>query len=200
MLTNVHTWIQNTTTRQIQPAHKGQNTRHSFSYLTLPLDSIDHNIIIMDVGKLHFTGDLVHIVGTNIDCRGRSCPEHAPRPCGSALRVDDWVVFRLIHLDDEGLDEDAIEARRMVQGTASCCVGFLQRSYVPHFERYHDKYAQIREIWSSADESATQRSMFHRNHECCVAGMMGPTLVHGVNDTSYDNNHSEEDDTDDESN
>lgn len=75
----------------------------------------------MDVGNLHFTGDLVHVVGTNIDCRGRSCPTHAPRPCGSALRVDDWVVFRLVNLDDEGLDEEAIEVRRIVQGQVLAC-------------------------------------------------------------------------------
>jgi hypothetical protein len=142
----------------------------------------------MDVGNLFFTGDLVHIVGTNIDCRGRSCRQHEPRPCGSALRVDDWVIFRLVRLDDEGLDEDAIEVRRIVQGEVTCRVGFLQRTYVPHFERYHGKYAQVREIWSSHDESATQRSMFHHNHGCCVAGMMGPNHVAGVNDTSYDNN------------
>lgn len=141
----------------------------------------------MDVGNLHFTGDIIHIVGTNIDCRGRSCPQHAPRPCGLLLRVDDWVVFRLVHLDDEGLNEDAIEVRRIVQGTVTCRVGFLQRSYFPHFERYHGRFAQIREIWSVHDDSATQRSMFHHNHGCCIAGLMGPDLVHGVNDTSYDN-------------
>lgn len=154
----------------------------------------------MDVGNLHFTGDLVHVVGTNIDCRGRSCPTHAPRPCGSALRVDVWVVFRLVNLDDEGLDEEAIEVRRIVQGQVTCRVGFLQRSYVPHFVRYNGKFAQIREIWGSHDESATQRYMFHQNHGCCVAGMMGPEFVSGVNDTSYDNNHVEDttDDDDDD--
>ena len=88
---------------------------------------------IMDVGNLFFTGDLVHIVGTNIDDRGRSCTAHSPRPCGSALRVDDWITFCLIEFYNEGLNEDAIEVRRIVQGQETCRVGFLQRSYVPHF-------------------------------------------------------------------
>jgi hypothetical protein len=112
--------------------------------------------------------------------------------------VDDWVVFYLVQLDDEGLDEDAIEVRRIVQGQPTCRVGFLQCTYVPHFVCYHGKYAQVREIWGSYDESATQRSMFHRNHGCCIAGMMGSELVLGVNDTSYDNNKNDSDDTDDD--
>lgn len=150
----------------------------------------------MDVGNLFFTGDLVHIVGTNISNRGRSCASHSP--CGSALLVDDWVTFRFVPLDAEGLKEDAIEVRRIVQGEISCRVGFLQRTYVKHFERYHGKFAQVREIWSANDESATQRSMFHHNHGCCVAGMMGPKQVRGdINDTSYDNKLDDES-TDDE--
>ncbi len=120
----------------------------------------------MDVGNLVFTGDLVHIVGTKIDDRGRSCDAHSPRPCGLALRVDDWVVFHLIQLDNEGLNEDAIEVCRIVQGQETCCVGFLQCSYVAHFQRYSEKSAQVREIWSADDESATQRQMFNHNHGC----------------------------------
>ena len=153
----------------------------------------------MDVGNLFFTGNLVHIVGTNIDDRGRSCDAHSPRPCGSALHVDDWVTFHLVSLENDGLNEDAIEVRRLVQGQVTCRVGFLQRSYVPHFQRYDGKFAQVSEIWSADDDSATQRSMFHHNHGCCVAGMMGPKIVPGVNDTSYDNNSEDEGDTDDES-
>ena len=61
----------------------------------------------MDVGNLFFTGDLVHLVGTNIGDRGRSCAAHLP--CGSSLRVDDWVMFHYVPLDAEGLKEDAIE-------------------------------------------------------------------------------------------
>jgi hypothetical protein len=153
----------------------------------------------MDVGNLFFTGDLVHIVGTNIDDRGRSCDAHSPRPCGSALQVDDWVTFHLVELDNEGLNEDAIEVRRIVQGQETCRVGFLQRSYVAHFQRYSGKFAQVREIWSADDESATQRQMFYHNHGCCVAGMMGPNVIPKMNDTSYDNKSDDDDDpTDDE--
>ena len=75
-------------------------------------------------------------------------------------------------------------------------MGFLQCTYVPHFECYHGKFAQVREIWSAYDNSATQRSMFHHNHGCCVAGMMGPKQVKGVYDTSYDND-TDDDSTDD---
>jgi len=149
-------------------------------------------MIGINIGNLFFTGQLVHIVGTNIGDRGRSCDEHNPFPCGSSLRVNDWVTFRLVQLNDEGLNEDAIEVRRIIQGQETCRVGFLQRTYIPHFQAYHGKVAQIREIWTANDDSATQRSMFHRNHGCCVAGIMGPNKVAGVSDTSYDN------DTDDE--
>ena len=110
---------------------------------------------MLDMGNLFFTGNLVHIVGTNIDCHGHCCSQHAPCPCGSALRVDDWVIFRLVQLDDEGLEED-IEVCRIIQGNATCHVGFLQHTYVAHFKRYHGCFAQVREIWSSTDEIATQ--------------------------------------------
>jgi hypothetical protein len=105
---------------------------------------------------------------------------------GSSLHVDDWVLFKLVQLDLEGLEEDAIELRRIVQGGVTCRAGFLQRAYVPHFQRYHGKVAQVREVWTAHDKSPTQRAMFHRNHGCCVAGIMGPQRVTGVNDTSYD--------------
>lgn len=152
----------------------------------------------MDVGNLSFTGDLIHIVGTNIGDRGHNCAAHS-QYCGSVLCVDDWVLFRFIPLDAEGLDEDAIEVRRIVQGQVTCCVGFLQRTYVRYFEQYNGKFAQVREIWSANDESATQRSMFHHNHGCCIAGIMGPKKVREgrVNDTSYDND-TPDDDSDDE--
>ena len=78
----------------------------------------------MDVGNLFFSGDLVHIVGTNIDDQGRSCDAHSLRPCGSALRVDDWVTFHLVSLENEGLNEDAIKVCRLVQGQVTCRVGF----------------------------------------------------------------------------
>ena len=142
----------------------------------------------MDVGNLFFTGELVHIVGTNIGDRGRSCCLHTMIPCGTSLRVDDWVKFRLVQLDDEGLHEDAIEVRRIVQGVETCRVGFLQRTYVPHFERYINKFAQVREVWSAEEESKTKRYMFHHNHGCCIAGIMGPNHVAGVED-SFDNDN-----------
>ena len=154
---------------------------------------------IMDVANLFFTGELVHIVGTNIGDRGRSCSLHTMMPCGTSLRVDDWVKFRLVQLDNEGLHEDAIEVRRIVQGVETCRVGFLQRTYVPHFERYVNKFAQVREVWSAEEESKTKRYMFHHNHGCCIAGMMGPTKVAGVNDTSYDAKEESDNTDDDES-
>ena len=69
----------------------------------------------MDVGNLYFTGDLVHIVGTNMDDRGCTCNAHSPRPCGLVLCIDDWVTFNLVSLNNEGLNEDAIEVCRHVQ-------------------------------------------------------------------------------------
>jgi hypothetical protein len=111
--------------------------------------------------------------------------------------VDDWVIFRLALLDNEGLREDAIEVCRIVQGQETCHVGFLQRSYVAHFQRYSGRFAQVREIWSADDESATQRSMFYHNHGCCVAGMMGPNVKTLVNYTSYDNKSDDDNDTTD---
>ena len=153
----------------------------------------------MDVGNLFFTGELVHIVGTNIGDRGHSCCLHTMVPCGTSLRVDDWVKFCLVQLDDEGLHEDAIDVRRIVQGVETCRVGFLPRTYVPHFERYINKFAQVREVWSAEEESKTKRYMFHHNHGCCIAGMMGPTKVDGVNDTSYDAKDDSDNTNDDES-
>ena len=73
-----------------------------------------------DVGNLFFTGDLVHIVGTIIDDLGGTCDAHSPLPYGSALRLNDWMIFRLVPLDTEGLEENAIEVPRIVQGEITC--------------------------------------------------------------------------------
>ncbi len=80
------------------------------------------------------------------------------------MQVNDWVTFHLVSLQDEGLDEDVIEVHRIVQGQETCCVGFLQRSYVSHFHKYNGKFAQVQEIWSAKDDSPTQQSMFYHNH------------------------------------
>ncbi len=89
--------------------------------------------VTLDIGNLFFTSDLVHIVGTNIGDQGHSCSLHSPFLCGSSLHVDDWVIFQLVQLDLEGLEEDAIEVRQIVQGEVTCHVGFLQHAYVPLF-------------------------------------------------------------------
>ena len=102
ILKPTHTWIQDSTRWQ----HNYTHNQHLPAITTPNIITYYHHSI-MDVGNLHFTGDVIHIVGTNIDCHGSSCPQHALHPCGLSLRVDDWVVFCLVHLDDEGLDEDA---------------------------------------------------------------------------------------------
>ena len=127
---------------------------------------------MIDVGNLFFSGQLVHIVGTNMWDHGRQCATHHPNACGAFLRMDDWVTFNLVHVEE--IDENAIEVRKIVQGSCqSCRVGFLQRVYIPYFEHYIWKVAQVGEVWTVGDKSATQRHMVHRNHECCIAGIMG---------------------------
>ena len=108
-------------------------------------------------------------------------------------------MFWLVQLDKEGLREDSIEVHRIDQGVETCRVGFLQRTYVPHAERYVNKFAQVREVWLALDVSKTKQYMFHQhNHGCCIAGMMGPSKVDGVNDTSYDDNEDDSDNRDDD--
>ena len=55
---------------------------------------------------------------------------------------------------------------------------------------------QVREIWSEDEKSSAKRFMFFHKHCCCIAGMMGPTIIDGVNDISYDNDN--DTDTDEE--
>ena len=140
---------------------------------------------MIDIGNLFFSGDLVHIVGIGMACRGRQCEAHSPLPCGSSLRTGSWVTFHLVSLVDEGLPENEIEVRLIQNGNETCRVGFLQRHYIPHFERYVGKVAQVREVWTAGDDSAAQRKMVHHNHGCCVAGIMGSEKIEGL-DSSFD--------------
>ena len=89
---------------------------------------------------------------------------------------------------------------RIVQGEVTCRVGFLQQIYVPHFQCYNGRFAQVREIFSEDSESKTKRYMHYHNYGCCVAKIMGPIKVAGVNDTSFDEekDSSSGDDTDTE--
>lgn len=98
------------------------------------------------------------------------------------------MVFHLVSLEDEGLTEQAIEVRWVIGGEETCRVGFLQRNYVPLFHRYINKIAQIREVWDSSDESVTKRKLVQHNVGCCIAGIMGPNRVAGVED-SFDNDN-----------
>ena len=141
----------------------------------------------MDVGNLFFTGDLVHIVGTKIDDRA------FPKAVWFGF-ASGWLGYFSLGSVGQWMAEWGCD-----WGQETCRVGFLQRSYVAHFQRYSGKFAQVREIWSADDESATQRQMFYHNHGCCVAGMMGPNVIPKMNDTSYDNKSDDDDDpTDDE--
>jgi hypothetical protein len=111
--------------------------------VTLPPPFVPPQLPNMDLANLFFSGELVHVVGINISDRGRNCTTHNLVPCGSSLLVNDWVTFNLVELKE--IKEKAIEVRRIVQGEVACRVGFLQRTYVPHFQRYVGRFAQVRD-------------------------------------------------------
>jgi len=147
---------------------------------TLPTYQKPHNHHkIMSSTNLFFSGEVVHIVGTNSSTNGRCCMYHDK--CGTSLSVGDMVCFHVIKIVVAGA-EDGIEVRLFEDGVETCRVGFLQRCYVKHSGRYDGKVAKVKEIWSVDDDSATKRQMVHRNMGCCLAGVMSPVFVPGVED------------------
>ncbi len=110
---------------------------------------------------------------------GQSCDAHSPTPCGLALQL----MIRLLFAWSLENEDDAI------LDFSSAAMFLIFRSI--------GKFAQVSEIWSAGDNSATQRFMFHRNHGCCIAGMIGPTFNNNMNDTSYDNISADDDDATD---
>ena len=111
--------------------------------------------------------------------------------CGTSLSVGDMVCFHVIKLVVAGAEEDGIEVRRFEDGVETCRVGFLQHCYVKHSARYDGKVAKVKEIWSVDDDSATKRQMVHRNMGCCLAGVMSPVFVPGVEDIFDEENDDE---------
>jgi hypothetical protein len=181
---------------QESTSHNNTTTSHDNHDLTRQLSCLSVCISPMiSISNLFFSGEYdVHIVGTMSPEQERSCPCHL-FSCGLHLRPGDWVVFHLISLASKGLDEQAIEVRWVVNGLEMCCMGFLQRSYIPLFHRYIDEVEQVREVWDSSDESPTKRRFVHHNVGCCVAGIVVNHRNPNIED-SFDNQSSSGDDSD----
>lgn len=73
----------------------------------------------------------LEIVGLKVNSNGRQCHLHCC--CGESLKVGDVVkLVQTVLNDDQGPQEDAIKAVKIIQGTEGCTVGFLPRAVMTH--------------------------------------------------------------------
>ena len=126
----------------------------------------------------HFTGDYIHIVGTECGDRGCSCPDH--KHCGSVLLKGSYVRIHLVDLSPFGLNEEGLEVRLLVDLKDTCRVGFVSRSYMARARQYDGVTARVCEVWMISDESGTKRNMVRQNKGYCVTGILGAVHFPGV--------------------
>ncbi len=101
------------------------------------------------------------IVGLIESSNGRSCVSHDC--CGEVTMIDELVWFKLTVADIDGKIEEAIQAVRIQDGTASCVIGFLPRNIVQSGkEKYVGKFAQIIKLYDQS-ESEVKRRKSYRN-------------------------------------
>ena len=114
----------------------------------------------------HPFGILIDIVGINASDKGRSCEEHAN--CGSVLRIDTLVQFRLVQIWCNGQEETAFAVYWVMDGIDRCRVGFLPHHLIKHQAAYNGKLAQIVEFVAESNSPA-DRAKSHRCYGLCRA-------------------------------
>jgi hypothetical protein len=125
-------------------------------------------------------GTMVDIVGIEHGSRGRQCHEHTTY-CGIQLVPGSKVRLRketIIFNGTEVVEEDAVAAYVVGNGTMTCKVGFLPRHLALHRANDYDGlYARVVEIYNGRCVNITKRQKAHRNHGCCRAKILGDKPV-----------------------
>jgi hypothetical protein len=84
---------------------------------------------------------------------GRSCESH--EVCGEHVAVGDWVTFKLVVIEVDGDEEEAINAINILYGTESCRVGFLPCQFV-HGRRNKEvvnKFGQVLDFYKDSNHT-----------------------------------------------
>ena len=125
----------------------------------------------------HPSGILVDIVGINASDKGRSCEEHAN--CGSVLKIDTLVRFRLVQISCNGQEETALAVYWVTDGIDRCRVGFLPRHLLKHQAAYNGKLAQVVEFVAESNSPA-DRAKSHRCYGLCRAVLVEAEMEENV--------------------
>ena len=112
---------------------------------------------------------VVDIVGTNYSSNGRTCEEH--KCCGSVLKEDMVVRFRVVEVEANGGEERAIAVYWLTGGIERCRVGFLPRYLVKHYAEYDGKIAQVTTLLRDEDDKE-ERAKSHKG-----GGVVKATLI-----------------------
>lgn len=90
----------------------------------------------------------LEIVGLKVESNGRQC--HLHRCCGESLKVGDVVkLVKTTLLGPDDVQEEAIKAVKIVQGTEACTVGFIPRAVITHevVENHVNKFGIVQVIF-----------------------------------------------------
>ena len=99
------------------------------------------------------------IVGLKESSNGRSCVSHDC--CGEVTMIDELVWFKLTVTDIDRKIEEAIQAVRIQDGTASCVIGFLPWNIVKSGkEKYAGKFSQIIELYDQSKSEVKRRKSY----------------------------------------
>ena len=90
------------------------------------------NQVTIEIGEGMSIPDVLvkdeEIVGLHESNNGRSCESHDC--CGKEVLPDDLIRFHACVVTIDGVDDSAVKAVRVRDGTETCLVGFLPRNVV----------------------------------------------------------------------
>jgi hypothetical protein len=97
------------------------------------------------------------IVGIASGESGRTCEIH--KVCGELLAVGNLVKFKLVVIEVDDEEDEAIKAIKILNDMDSCHVGFLMRHFV-HGRRKEavvNKFDQVLELYKNSNDMTKQR-------------------------------------------
>ena len=123
---------------------------------------------------------MVDIVGTSAEDHGRSCSGHTC--CGHQIEKGSAVKFihKRMAWRDQGRVEDVLAVYAVKgDGTTTCKVGFLPLHMAVRPGKYDGVYARVVSVYCDRSDNGKKRQKFWRNKGCCVARVVGDTIVNG---------------------
>ena len=126
----------------------------------------------------HPTGEIVEIVGINLNTNGCSCEEH--HTCGCVLAEDTLVQLLKHQVFINGHGQSAVGVYWVSDGVDQCLVGFLHHHQVKHLNKLEGALCQVTDVYSDNSESPTKCHKHKKNYGCAIAAIVSSNELNKV--------------------